>query len=223
MLTTCIKHKTGRIPLRRDIRLDDLKSDPDIYSTYGYQNKMRTYNCVDVVDNYYISKVPGLKCYGSKKDQSDFDLLAQRYVMIDGDLYGNDYEVFGRCLHLNRLRWHAQQKRTKVVAEKVERFIKWMETLTMFKHELYKFGSQQYNQGDTIQDGTNQYSFGNIFALIIRVLNAEISTKTLPKIKQCLIKLEAEKSTVMKQGKVYLKQIKEQNLAARTLAEIKGN
>jgi hypothetical protein len=223
LLTTCVKYKTGKIPLRNNIAITDLVDNPNAYSTYGYKYiKQTNWNTSDSSDNYYISKTPGLKAYNSRNN-NDFDLLAQRYVMIDGDLYGNDDIDFGRTLHINHLRILAQQKRTKVIAVRVEQFIKWLETLTLFKHDLYKFGGNEgYDYSwQHISEG-KQFTCYNIFALINKEIGAEISQKTLPKIKQRLIELEQEKVIAITQGKEYLKQLKTINLAARTLAEIKG-
>lgn len=220
MLTTCIKYKTGKINIKKDYSIDDLKSYPAIYSTYDYSRK-NGYPMNDRYSNYTISKEPGFKAYNSRSS-NDFDLLAQKYLMIDGDMYFQEDNLFTRALHLNRLRWHANQKRTKVNTIRVEKFIEWMETLTKFKHKLYKFGGEEWSYNQSVNEDGVMFTPNLILTRIVEEFGGNLTVELLPKIKDRLKQLGQEKQEALDQGNEYLKQIKESNLAARVLAEIKN-
>jgi hypothetical protein len=226
LLSSCIKYATGRIQIKKYHDKELVAKYPELETTYGmkYPNGYNSYDSDDSTDGFFLTKAPGLRCHGQNRDSKHTLLLEYENIYLDGDLIystNNSNEFFFEKIHFNRLKQLCNEKRPKVISEKVKQFFIWLERLTIYKVKTKEFGGQlrhYYNPSKSAEK-----SPGLVISFIVNTFaNGLLTNNTLPLIKEKLAEYVNKKKEVLEEGQGYLNSLKEINLANKTLQELKS-
>jgi hypothetical protein len=232
LLSSCIKYSTGRIQIKSYYDKEAVEKYPELETGYGITytttSSIPGYQRNDFADGYFITKTPGVRRHGIRREERSFLLLGNENIYIDGDLSvlldtDSPEKSFVSRIHFNRLRQLINEKRSKVIPEKVKSFFEWLEILTKYKFKLQEFGAYikyntyYYNRNKNIKCPENILSY-----IINMHTDGLLNNKTLPFIKDKLNEYQNKKKEVIQEGQTYLNSLKEINLANKTLQELKS-